>query len=52
MLFSSEGVKPDTEKIKAREDLHRPKNKEEHHLYVWCRVTAISYLIFRNHLHL
>ena len=29
MLFSSEGVKPDPEKIKALEDVQLPKNKEE-----------------------
>ena len=29
MLFSSEGVKPDPEKIKTLEDLQPPKNKEE-----------------------
>ena len=29
MLFSSEGVKPDPEKVKALEDLQAPNNKEE-----------------------
>ena len=35
MLFSSEGVKPDPEKIKALEDLQPPKNKEELKLFIY-----------------
>ena len=35
MLFSSEGVKPDLEKIKALEDPQPRKNKEELIVYMY-----------------